>query len=153
MKTTLTAIALAATLIQPASAITFPSLTTIYVGSGIVDSGGPENAGFATIFNCSNVSGVTATVRFLILSTFGVNADKSVVLPHGETVVAATDETAVSFETLSLDVMSILNGGVVNIESTQSGVFCNAIFADAAGGGFAVNLPLVRVNPHPGTVE
>ena len=153
MKTTLTALALALTLAQPASAITFSKLTTIYVGSGVVDSGGGDNVGLATIFNCSNVSGVGATVRFLVLSTFGVNADKSVTLPHGETVVAATDETAVAFETLSLDVMSILNGGMVNIESTQSGVFCNAAFVDSAGGGLGYNLPLVRVNPHPGTVE
>ena len=35
MKTTLTAIALAATLVQPAAAVTFPSLTTIYVGAGV----------------------------------------------------------------------------------------------------------------------
>ena len=70
-----------------------------------------------------------------------------------DTVVAATDHTAVSFETFSLEVTPILTGGVINIESTQSGVFCNAIFLDAAGGGLAFNLPLVRVNPHPGTVE
>ena len=34
MKTTLTAIPLAATLAQPAAAISFPTLTTIYVGYG-----------------------------------------------------------------------------------------------------------------------
>jgi hypothetical protein len=71
MKTTLTAIALAATLAQPASAITFPSLTTIYVGTGVLDSGGADNTGTATTFFCSNVSGITAQVRFLILSDIG----------------------------------------------------------------------------------
>jgi hypothetical protein len=35
MKSTLTNIALAAMLSQPAAAITFPSFTTIYLGSGV----------------------------------------------------------------------------------------------------------------------
>ena len=47
-----------------------------------------------------------------------------------------------------------LNGGVVNIESTQSGVFCSAVTIDAAAiSPDGVPLRLVRVNPHPGTVE
>ena len=47
-----------------------------------------------------------------------------------------------------------MNEGVVNIESLQSGVFCNAKTIDAAADSrIGVTLPLVRVNPHPGTVE
>ena len=49
---------------QPAGAVTFPSLTTIYVGSGVRDDGGAANLGLATTFICSNVSGVTTTSAF-----------------------------------------------------------------------------------------
>ena len=64
------AIALAA-LAQPASAITFPTLTTIYVGAGVKDDGGAGDAGIATSFLCSNVSGRTADIRFLVLNHSG----------------------------------------------------------------------------------
>ena len=44
--------------------------------------------------------------------------------------------------------------GVINIESTQSGVFCTAKTIDASATfPDGVILPLVRVNPHPGTVD
>ena len=51
------------------TAVTFPSLTTIYVGSGVYDSGGGAHLGSATTFHCSNVSGVTATIRFHVLNS------------------------------------------------------------------------------------
>ena len=47
-----------------------------------------------------------------------------------------------------------MSQGGINIESLQSGVFCNAMTIDAAAGTpIGVTLPLVRVNPHPGTVQ
>ena len=55
----LSAVGLAA----PGYAITFPSLTTIYIGSGVRDDGGGSGVGTATTFHCSNVSGVTAQIR------------------------------------------------------------------------------------------
>lgn len=64
MRTYLTAVALAAALAQPASAITFSALTTIYVGTGVQDSGTGPNTGIATVFQCSNVSGRAAVLRF-----------------------------------------------------------------------------------------
>ena len=57
---------LAAGLAAPASAITFSSLTTIYIGSGVRDNGGVSHAGTATTFHCSNVSGASAQIRFLV---------------------------------------------------------------------------------------
>jgi hypothetical protein len=73
IKTTLTALALAATLAQPASAITFSKLTTIYLASGVYDSGGPDQTGVATVITCSNVSGQTTTVRLLFLTSSGMS--------------------------------------------------------------------------------
>jgi len=48
MKHHIAATALAATIARPAAAVTFPSLTTIYVGSGVYDDGGAANSGIAT---------------------------------------------------------------------------------------------------------
>jgi hypothetical protein len=47
VKTFLAALTFAA-LAQPAAAVPFPSLTTIYVGSGVLDNGAADDAGTAT---------------------------------------------------------------------------------------------------------
>jgi hypothetical protein len=153
MKTYLAAVALSATLAQPAGAVTFPSLTTIYVGAGVTDSGDPEDAGIATSFHCANVSGKTTTLRFLVLSNNGVEGSAQDVVAHGDTTTASTHATKAYLDNLSLNTGGVFQG-VINIESTESGVFCNAVSIDASAAvPTGVTLPLVRVNPHPGTVE
>ena len=156
MKSYLAALALAAALAQPASAITFPSLTTIYVGSGVIDSGSALETGFATSFHCTNVSGVSAAIRFQVLLADGSLAGSvTASAAHGATVTASTHSTRVYSDVLHVisPGAQVFQGGV-NIESTQSAVFCTAVALDAT-----VNVPngvelhLVRVNPHPGTVE
>jgi hypothetical protein len=154
MKTTLSAIVFAAALAGPAGAVTFPSLTTIYVGSGVTDGGnGPAPVGEATVVLCSNVSGVTTNIRLLLLSITG-EVVKSHTFPnvaHGATIVAATHDTNGFFETV-IDTGAILHG-VLNVESLQSAVFCTAAIVDASAIAQGIPLHLVRVNPHPGTVE
>ena len=157
MKKSVFAVALAASALAfapTASATTFPTLTTIYVGSGVRDSGGADNVGIATVFHCSNVSGVTTTIRFLVLNHVGgIAGSLSVSVAHGRTQTAPTHNTAAYSEDGSL-ATGLVGEGVINIESTQSGVFCNAKTIDASAGfPDGVTLPLVRVNPHPGTVE
>ena len=151
MKTYLTALALTAVLAQPATATTFPSLTTIYVASGVVDQGGNATAGIATTVFCSNVSGQTAQVRVLILTSEGaIHAAGTATVPHGSTRIFSTHDTA-------LDDSVILNTGfalgVLNVESTQSGVFCSAMIINSGFANDSVALHMIRVNPHPGTVE
>ena len=151
MRMTFTAFALAAALAQPAAAITFPSLTTIYVGSGVT-SGTPS----ATSFHCTNVSGVAATIRYLVLDTDGsVAGSITRNAAHGATITASTRETNAFEDTDNLITpgVGIYQGGV-NIELTQSGVFCTAMLVDqSAFEPSGIALHLVRVNPHPGTVE
>ena len=138
----------------PAGATTFPSLTTIYVGSGAFDDGGSTDLGTATVITCSNVSGLTANVRILILNSGGAIEGQQVFpgVLNGTSLIAATHATFPFFETnLSTGAFS---GGVINIESTESAVFCNAIIMNASGPvQNAVPLRLVRVNAHPGTEE
>ena len=81
-----------------------------------------------------------------------VKASFSSTVSHGQTVAVSTRFTTA----YPGDVLSTgpVGAGVINIESLQSGVFCNAKTIDAeASAPLGVPLPLVRVNPHPGTVE
>ena len=154
MKTYLAAAALSVALAQPASAVTFPSLTTIYVGSGVLDDGSGDFAGEATSIHCSNVSGVSVQIRILILNTIGAVAGSLIQpLAHGVTQTFSTHDTII-FVDHDLSTGQVLQG-VVNVESTNSAVFCTAAVIDAAGNPpvFSMPLHLVRVNPHPGTVE
>ena len=151
MKKYLAAAALTAALAQPAAAVTFPSLTTIYVASGVYDSGDVDDVGTATTISCSNVSGLTTTVRLLILSPTGsVVGSISTPLIHGATILASTHGTFL--EEVDLGLPAIF-GGVLNIESTQSGVFCSAAVVGANGEDGATSLHLVRINGHPGAEE
>jgi hypothetical protein len=154
MKTTLAAIALAAALAHPANAVTFPSLTTIYVGTGVKDSGGGNTAtGVATTFVCSNVSGNVASLRFVVLDNVSsVVGSMQVTLAHGRTGAISTHNESF-YDAVTLNTVQF-GFGAVNIESTESGVFCSAVVVDAAlTAPNGLDLHLVRVNPHPGTVE
>jgi hypothetical protein len=156
MKKSLAAVALAAALAQPASAITFPSLTTIYVGSGVRDNGAADIVGVATTFHCTNVSGVTVSIRYLVLfSTGAVAGAITRSAAHGATVTASTHDTALFSDTDNLIVPgTALSQGGINIEATESDVFCTAMMVDASAiVPSGIDLHLVRVNPHPGTVE
>ena len=152
MKKYLAAIALAAAFAQPATAITFPAFTTIYVGGGVIHDGAAQNTGVATSFICTNVSGLTARIRFLVLDSNGVIRSQQTVngVSHGEPVVVSTHFT-VLFPDSSLATGAVF--GTINIESTESAVFCQAMIVDAASFSNLAPLRLVRVNPHPGTVE
>ena len=146
---------IAATLAQPASATTFPSLTTIYVGAGVAEfEGGANGTQSATAFSCSNVSGQSATLRVLVLSRIGtVVGNSTMALPHGENRTVATSDASFLVEDQQLNTGNVVQG-TVNIESTQSAVFCSALIVDPSRvSANGVALHLVRVNPHPGTVE
>ena len=156
MKTHPVAIALVAAIASPAAAVTFPSPTTIYVGSGVYDSGGGVNRGIATSIHCSNVSGVPVDVRVLILDSDGaVEGSQTRTLAHGATVTFSTHQTNIFLEIGPDLVPFYVAQGVVNVEATNSAVFCTAAVIDAENYPpvFSMPLHLVRVNPHPGTVE
>jgi hypothetical protein len=155
MKKSLAAFALAAALVQPASAITFPSLTTIYIGAGVYDLKDYPTAGTntATSVHCSNVSGQSAQIRVLVLNASGTVAGQTTqAIAHGATVTVSTNEVGAYAD----EVLGLVNSnrGVLNVEATQSGIFCTAQIVDTAAAlSTSSPLRLVRVNPHPGTVE
>jgi hypothetical protein len=148
----------ACVLATSATATTFPSFTTIYVITGIKDSGGADNTGAATAVQCSNVSGVTTTIRYLTLSASGtvLGTVTRNNVAHGETVENSTKGTF-AYNNEGLDLipdMASISAGVLNIESLQSGVFCTAAIIDASNVvPIGVSPHIIRVNPHPGSVE
>jgi hypothetical protein len=136
----------------PSPSTTFPSLTTIYVASGVFDDGGADNTGTATSVHCSNVSGQTATIRALVLSNSGVvEGAFTLGIPHGVTQTFSTHFTTFVSE-VNLQT-GIVAQGVLNVEATQSAIFCSAMIASAATPQNGVALHMVRVNGHPGTIE
>jgi hypothetical protein len=144
--------AIVALLAGPTAAITFPSLTTIYVAAGVKDDGGAANIGLATTFMCTNVSGGPASIRYLVLNGGGAIAGQlSFQVQHGATNTVSTHSTN-TFSENNLNTGAV-EQGAVNIEATESGVFCTAFIVDAADPGELGQLHLVRVNPHPGKVE
>jgi hypothetical protein len=143
-------------LAQPASAITFSKLTTIYIGSGVYDDGSDDGSGEATSIHCSNVSGVAVQVRALVLSFSGsVEGSLTTDLAHGATFTFSTHNVFIFADSTGVLNTGQVTQGVVNVEATNSAVFCTAVVVDAAGKPpvFMSPLHLVRVNAHPGTVE
>jgi hypothetical protein len=149
------AVAFAVSLIQPAAAVNFPSLTTTYVGSGVIDSGDINYVGEATSFFCSNVSGVSVQVRALVLTNGGTVAGSrnfhGTAWSNGHLFNPSKCCVPLRLELAT----GIAGQGVVNIEATNSAVFCTAQIVEAANAkpGYMSPLHLVRVNAHPGTVE
>jgi hypothetical protein len=145
-----------AVLATPALATTFPSLTTIYIIAGVKNSSGGSDTGTATAIQCSNVSGVTTSIRFLVLGAGGnvLNAVTANGVPHGATIERSTHLTAAYNNEVALITGTGLSAGVINIESLESGVFCTAAIIDASlENPLGVTPHIVRINPHPGSVE
>ena len=73
-------------------------------------------------------------------------------LSHGHTVAVSTHDAPLFGESGTAGAGLIQ--GAANIESTQSAVFCSAAILDSVAPlEFSFPLHIVRVNPHPGTVE
>src|SRR5262252_331017 len=66
------AAALAYSLPAPATAATSDPEVIIYRFPGVYDDGGPTNNGVATVFHCTNFSGVTENIRIVTRGSDGV---------------------------------------------------------------------------------
>jgi hypothetical protein len=114
-----------------------------------------NQTGVATTILCSNVSGVAVQVRVLIISPGGtITFTRTAGLSHAQTATFSTRATVLFVDEDFLLNTSSISQGVVNVEATNSAVFCTAVIVDAAASiPNGIPLHLVRVNPHPGTVE
>jgi hypothetical protein len=137
-----------------ADARAFPALTPIYRITGIRDNGGAPQAGIATVFHCSNPTGVTQQVRFVVrgfTNSLVANATFSILL--GGTFSVGTHDTLLFFED-GLLATGIVGQGRGTIDATSPLVHCTAMIVDAATAiPNGIELNMVRLNPAPGTME
>src|SRR3954471_16893848 len=85
------ALGLAFVLPAPADAATTDPEVIIYRFPGVRDDGGSTLVGVATVFHCTNFSGVSETVRFVTRETGGdLLQNNTIVIPHLGTKSAAT---------------------------------------------------------------
>jgi hypothetical protein len=136
--------------------VPFGQLRSIYVAPGVFDNGLAADTGAAASFLCTNLSGVTARLRYLVLrEDGGVAANVTFNVPHAQTHTVSTHATLGFTENAELSPgAAIVSPGVAIIESDQSSVFCSAMLLDASTavpGGIPLNL--TRMNATPGTVN
>jgi hypothetical protein len=133
----------------------FPSLTTIYRGSGVSNTSGANNTGVATSFHCSNFNANTQQVRFLLRDNEGVVvSNQTFNLTANQTFTASTHATAIFFDVeLLAEGISIAQGSIV-IAATSAAIHCSASIVDAAATSpNGVDLHLVRFNAVAGSQE
>jgi len=126
----------------------------IYRYFGVVDNGGPANTGAATVFLCTNYSGVSEIIR-IVLRQFNntLLQNSAFTLGHLETLSAATHNVNLTFINGLLTPNTVVRGTAA-IAATSTSIGCTAMLVDAASAAPAgVKLHGVRLNPVPVTQE
>ena len=141
----------------PTGATTFPTLTTIYIASGVINHSPDDNDGVKTLVSCTNMSGQTASVRYIFRHINGaIGGITTRSLANLAALIVAT-EGKVGFLNQEVELATgPIAAGTLHILSTQSAVYCSAMLvesdaANAVPAGAALHM--VRFSPHPGTVE
>jgi len=148
------ALGLAFVLPAPADAATTDPEVIIYRFPGVRDNAAGTDTGVATVFNCTNFSGVTENIRIVTRDRNGTLLSNVMsALAHLATTVASTHDTlAYTFE-LNLGTGS-LSGGTTAIAATSVNVICTAMVIDASTTApVGVALRGIRFNPVPGSQE
>ena len=146
--------AAALTFVQPGQAATTDPEVIIYRFPGVADGGGADNVGVATVFHCTNFSGVMENIRFVTRKTSGdLATNVAFSIAHLATRTVPTHPTLAYS-----DSANNLNTGVVEgttaIAATSINVICTAMTIDAsAATPIGVALRGIRFNPVPGTQE
>lgn len=137
-----------------AKAKAFPSLTLIYVATGLRDSGSTENAGDATVIACTNWTSATQRIRYIIRGPLASSIkDVTYEVGASKTFTVSTHNTLFAGEDAFLDTGGVYQGSL-RIFATAALITCSAFVVDAdtqipAG----VSLRLVRYNAVSGTQE
>jgi hypothetical protein len=139
---------------QPVQAAIGDPEVVIYRFPGVRDDGGAVNVGVATVFHCTNFSGVNETIRMvtrslnggIILSNFTFNVS------HLFTVTLSTHNTAAYTDTSMAT--GAVNSGSTAVAATSINVVCTAMTIDASSATpSGVPLHGIRFSPVPGTQE
>jgi hypothetical protein len=140
---------------QSAAPAAFPNLTIIYLASGVINSAGAVNTGYATSAQCTNWTGAAIQIRHIVRSPGGtVVAVKTYNVPALDTLSASTHGTQIFGNEAAIMPGVGLVEGSWQILSTSPNVTCTMTIVDAASAGptgFPVHL--VRFNAMAGSVE
>ena len=125
----------------------------IYRFPGVSDDGGNAIAGVATVFHCTNFSGVTESVRFVTRQPSGaLTTNFSFSVAHLGTVTVATHPTAAYGGTGNLGTGPVR--GTTAIAATSTNIICTAMTIDAANPKpDGVALRGIRFSPVPESQE
>ena len=127
----------------------------LYRFPGVRDDGGGLNAGVATSVHCTNFSGTTETIRYVVRNLVSeVLANSTLLIPHLHSRTASTHLTALYVEQLDLQT-GVMTLGTIAIAATSTSIICTAMTIDAASGASPIGIALrgIRFNPVPGRQE
>ena len=147
-------IAAAFAFVQPAEAGVNDPEVIIYRFPGVLDDGSSFNAGVATVFHCTNFSGVNENIRFVTRSNIGTLIQNStIVIIHLGTRTAVTHLVGAYASDLNLATGIVLQGTTA-IAATSTNIICTAMTIDASTAApVGVALRGIRFSPVPGSQE
>ena len=139
--------------VQPAQAGINDPEVIIYRGSGVLDTGGGDHTGAGTVIYCTNFSGVTESIRFVIRDNDStIVANVPLPIPHLFTGTVMTKGGFI-YSGISLGT-GIIKQGTVAIAATSINVTCTAMQFDASAPSLQTAvLHMTRFNPIAGTQE
>jgi hypothetical protein len=148
------ALGLAFVLPAASNAATTDPEVIIYRFPGVRDNGGAANTGVATVFHCTNFSGVQENIRFVTRNFSGDLATNLVIsINHLTTKTVATHLNLAYVSDLSLATSTIAQGTTA-IAATSINVICTAMTIDAADTKpVGIALRGIRFSPVPGSQE
>ena len=142
--------------VQPAQAGVFDPEVIIYRFPGVRDNGAGPNAGVATVFHCTNFSGVNETIRFVTRDgNVILRANNALEIAHLATYTVATHHTGAYASTLDMSAGGfVVAQGTTAIAATSINVICTAMTVDASTAApVGVALRGIRFAPIPGSQE
>jgi len=138
----------------PAYAGVNDPLQPVYVFPGARDNGGGAGTGVATSVHCTNFSGATEKLLYVVLNfDSSTKANLNLNIGQAQTRTASTHDTVLYAEDLILNT-GVVNQGVVGVSATNLNIVCTAQVLDAsAATPNGINLHGIRFNPITGTAE
>src|SRR5262245_47816749 len=140
---------------EPAHAAVTDPEVVIYRFPGVFDSGGADNAGVATVFFCTNFSGVLENIRFVTRQSNAMIATNVVfALSHLTTLIAVTHPTFAYSDAGPNSLATGFIQGTAAIAATSINIICTAETIDASTAApVGVARRGIRFNPVPGSQE
>ena len=126
----------------------------IYRFPGVRDNSGTDFVGVATVFHCTNFSGVEEILRFVTRQHTGTLVTNiSFALGHLQNQVVSTHRTGAYGGFISLDT-GLVSFGTTAIAATSTNIICTAMTIDASTTvPVGVALRGIRFSPAPGSQE